>query len=329
MKKYIVITSVFEPTQAISAFSRLTDYRVVVVGDKKTPANWSCPGVEYLSVENQQNEGARLGKLLPYNHYSRKMLGYICAMKHSADIIVDSDDDNIPKSHWEFPSVDGDFDLLTTGKRFTNIYRHYAGKNIWPRGFPLQMLMDNSHEEIKIKKQFCRVGVWQGLADENPDVDAVYRLTINDPCIFNEKGPVVLAKNTLCPYNSQNTLTRKELFPLLYLPAFASFRFTDILRGLVAQPIMWLYGYQLGFTNATTIQKRNFHDYFEDFVSEIPMYTHSAVVADIVGSAISEKHTIGINLYKAYEELEKNKIVVAEELKVLEAWLEELESLRI
>lgn len=74
----------------------------------------------------------------------------------------------------------------------------------------------------------------QGLADENPDVDAIYRLTNDTPCYFDERAPVVLEAGTLCPFNSQNTATRRELFPLLYMPVFITFRFTDILRGLAA-----------------------------------------------------------------------------------------------
>ena len=80
----------------------------------------------------------------------------------------------------------------------------------------------------------CNVGVWQGLADEDPDVDAIYRLTSDTPCYFNERNPVVLAKGTVCPFNTQNTIIIKPLFNLLYLPTTATFRFTDILRGLVA-----------------------------------------------------------------------------------------------
>jgi hypothetical protein len=116
----------------------------------------------------------------------------------------------------------------------------------------------------------------------------------------------------------------KELFPLLYLPCFVTFRFTDILRGLVAQPIMWLHGYTLGFTNATVVQKRNPHDYFKDFISEIPMYTQGESVIDIVSAAISSSNSISENLYKAYEALEKEGIVTAKELEVLALWLEEI-----
>ena len=119
----------------------------------------------------------------------------------------------------------------------------------------------------------------------------------------------------------------KALFPLLYLPAFVSFRFTDILRGLVAQPIMWLYDYHLGFTKPTVEQVRNPHDYVKDFMSEVPMYEHGYKIPDIVKASISADSSLSDNLMMAYEALYKEKIVPKEELLSLSAWLNDLEKL--
>jgi hypothetical protein len=327
MNRFIVITSIFNPTEAILAFSELKNYKLVIVGDKKTPKHWSCKDVPYLSLQKQKEIGNHLNKLLPYNHYSRKMMGYLYAMLNGADMIIDSDDDIIPKKDWGFPELVGQFPFIFPDNGFVNIYQYYSEKNIWPRGLPLHCVAQKFDFSRNITDQSCKIGVWQALSDGDPDVDAIYRLTKNEDCNFIDKGQIVLGKNTISPYNSQNTLTRKELFPLLYLPASTSFRFTDILRSLVAQPIMWLYGYHLGFTAATTIQNRNTHNYFDDFIAEIPMYRYSAAISELVSAAISGKETIIDNLYNAYEALNQNKIVLSKELRVLEAWLKELDSL--
>jgi hypothetical protein len=163
--------------------------------------------------------------------------------------------------------------------------------------------------------------------DDDPDVDAIYRMTANKPCVFSDRDPLVLGKHVLSPYNSQNTLTRKALFPLLYLPAHVSFRFTDILRSLVAQPIMWLYDYHLGIQKATVVQQRNEHDYFEDFLAEIPMYRHVPEIADSIYAVISSSKNIADNMTSAYEKLHRRKIVRRKELIVLEAWLREISGL--
>jgi hypothetical protein len=323
MKKFIIITSIFKPTEAVIAFAAKEYYKLIVVGDKKTPQNWALNNVEYISVEQQELSGYKLSKIMPYNHYCRKMFGYLFAMKHGADIIIDTDDDNIPKSNWKFPDFESEHKFIPDDSGHINIYELYSDQKIWPRGLPLRYVTRTTIDKSKLGLKKSNVGIWQGLADEDPDVDAVYRLISNRFCNFNEFPPVVLGKNSICPFNSQNTAIRKQLFSLLYLPTFVTFRFTDILRGLVAQPIMWLYDYSLGFTNATVIQKRNDHDFMKDFESEIPMYLHAEKVVELVSAAISVNHGIENNLHNAYMALLRKGIVEGREIDTLEAWLKD------
>lgn len=324
MKKAIVITSIFEPTEAVMEFSKKTEYHLIVVGDKKTPADWHCDNADFISVDQQEHSGFQLASVLPFNHYCRKMLGYLKAIKDGADCIADTDDDNIPSENWNFPEFEQYYDCITENIGFINIYQLYTDQKIWPRGLPLNLINKEFELEKQITPRQCRVGIWQGLADEDPDVDAVYRLTDNTPCFFARRSPVVLGKGTISPFNTQNTLIRKELFPLMYLPASVTFRFTDILRGLIAQPIMWLYDYQLGFVDATVLQKRNPHDYMKDFHSEIPMYQYCEKVIDIVSDAVSSARSIESNLYSAYRALLTENIVGESEMITLESWLKDI-----
>lgn len=324
MKKSIIITSIFKPTEAVLEFSKYKDYRLIVAGDKKSPADWQCSNVDYLSVKQQEDMNFQLAKVLPYNHYCRKMLGYLKAIQDGTDIIIDTDDDNIPKENWGFPEFEDKFDYIPGDKGFINIYQLYTQQNIWARGLPLNLITKQFGLEKDLLKQDCKVGVWQGLADEDPDVDAIYRLTSDKPCNFENRAPIVLGKGTISPFNSQNTMFRKELFPLLYLPTYVTFRFTDILRGLIAQPIMWLYDYHLGFSNATVIQKRNPHDYMKDFISEIPMYQFCEQVIETVDKSITASKDIAANLFNSYNALLKENIVTENELITLEAWLNDL-----
>ncbi len=176
-------------------------------------------------------------------------------------------------------------------------------------------------------RQKAEIGIWQGLADNDPDVDAIYRLTSDIHCTFKKRAPVVLDKGIICPFNTQNTQIRKELFPLLYLPSTVTFRYTDILRGFVAQPIMWLYGFQLGFSEATVFQERNPHDYLKDFISEIPMYQTTREVVQIVSNIVSAEFSIGENLRRAYDALCNKGIVDKSEMDLLNNWLDDLASI--
>ena len=327
MKKTIVITSIFDPAEAIVSFAGMDGFQVIVIGDKKTPKDWHHENVEFISIEDQDKMKYDLVNVLPYNHYCRKMIGYLKAIENGADYIVDTDDDNIPKDNWDFPPFESDFSCIRGNEGFINVYQLFTDKKIWPRGLPLNLISKKFDLENLIELSTIRVGMWQGLADEDPDVDAIYRLTDDTPCYFNERTPVVLKKGTLSPFNTQNTMIRKELFALLYLPCYVTFRFTDILRGLVAQPIMWLYDYHLGFTTATVVQKRNPHDYMKDFISEIPMYEQGEKVIGLVSKVISASESIEVNLTNAYKALLKENIVCQKEVMTLESWLNDITSM--
>lgn len=323
--QYIIITSIFPPTEAVRRFARLEGWQLVVVGDRKTPADWSCAGVRFLSATDQAAHDSHLARTLPWNHYCRKMLGYVEAIKGGADVIVDTDDDNIPKPDWRVPEWSGRFAVTEPEQGFVNVYKHWTGRHIWPRGFPLNLITDErALVGDHIDERQIEVGVWQGLADGDPDVDAIYRLTDNEPCRFDRRAPLVLAPGTLCPFNSQNTAFRRELFPLLYLPAHVTFRFTDILRGLVAQPLMWARGFALGFTEATVEQERNPHNYLKDFESEIPCYLYPERVVETVAAGVSAARSLPDNLFEAYRALAKQGIVADEELETLGAWLKDV-----
>lgn len=323
---YLVVTTINSPTQAVSNFSLLDNVNLVVVADQKTPRDWHLDDADFLSVARQKDLFPKISHLIPYNHYSRKNIGYLYAAREGAQSIADTDDDNSPKENWDFPSFEGFFEITPQNLGFVNVYKYFSPMHIWPRGFPLELINNKSSilEESNFNSQVSKIGVWQGLADGDPDVDAIYRLTSNKPCYFQERFPIVLSRGTICPFNSQNTAFRKEVYPLLYLPSFVNFRFTDILRGLVAQPILWLYNFHVGFTSATVIQERNPHDYMKDFIDEIPCYKFPVQVIEVVSSSISSSVSIEENLYNGYKALVGEKIVDEKEMPIIEAWLAEL-----
>ncbi|MCM4154709.1 hypothetical protein [Gramella sp. AN32] len=174
MKRSIIITSIFEPTEAVKAFAKFKDYDLIVVGDEKSPENWHCENTTYLSIDEQNKLGYQLTQHLPYNHYSRKMLGYLLAMENKADLRIDTDDDNIPKQNWSFPLNEHKYDCIEENEGFVNIYQLFTDQKIWPRGLPLNLINKRFDFKVLLNEKNCNVGIWQGLADEDPDVDAIY-----------------------------------------------------------------------------------------------------------------------------------------------------------
>lgn len=325
IKRFIVITSIFEPTEAVKRFAQLRDWQVLVVGDKKTPKSWNFKNVTYLSPKKQQDLEYEVTSGLPWNHYCRKNIGYLHAVRKGAEVIVDTDDDNIPKGSWDIFPLEGYFKTIV-GSGFVNTYQYFTDEFIWPRGFPLNYILREGRFSETRKDN--KVGIWQSLADENPDVDAIYRLIIDKPVYFSGREPIVLDKGVWCPFNSQNTAFPQELFPLLYLPASVSFRFTDILRGLVAQPILWSMGYRLGFGPATVIQKRNPHNFLKDFEQEVPVYLNVEKAAKIAEENVSKNKSLKDNLIRVYKFLSKEGIVAPWEIPLLTSWLQDLKRAR-
>lgn len=320
-----IITTIFPPTAAIRQFGRVPGLQVIVVGDRKTPIDWACPGVMFLSADSPSTARFRLAGQLPWNHYCRKMLGYLWAMQSGAVALYETDDDNLPLANWHVPSRSGVFSGVQTTSRYCNMYRAYTAQPIWPRGFPLRLLHGGQSEAIAVDTPArMLVGIWQGLANGDPDVDAIYRLTRNDPCIFEHRGPLVLPEGVICPFNSQNTWFFRDFAALMYLPTTVTFRFTDILRGLVAQPILWAAGARLGFTDATVVQERNPHDYLQDFAQEVPMYLHTETSVQIAMDRSRPCRSIADNLRAVYAALADARIVATTELDRLEAWLADI-----
>jgi len=324
---FVVITSISSPTSAVRSFTTKAPGRTIVVGDQKTPADWAWPQAQYLGPDAHKTISGPLAEVLPWNHYSRKMLGYLRAVEHGAEVIFDTDDDNFPQSDWHIPASEGTYEKTPAQLGFVNIYRSFSDALIWPRGFPLRLIRDPrtllTPEDMTDAP--VKVGIWQMLADGDPDVDAIYRLVDHRSPHFRDREPIVLGTGTLCPFNSQATAFTKPLFPLLYLPATVTFRFTDILRGLIAQPIMWAAGYSLGFTKAMVEQERNPHDLMQDFESELPVYLHAERIPAIVSPVIRLEASVSENLIAAYSALQREGIVGVNELGILAAWLRALE----
>jgi len=94
ISKWIVVTTIHYPTESLKKLATLPDWHLVVVADKKTPSDWSLNNCEFLSVERQLALNYKIIPLLPWNHYSRKNIGYLYAIEHGAKVIYDTDDDN-------------------------------------------------------------------------------------------------------------------------------------------------------------------------------------------------------------------------------------------
>ena len=54
MNNFVIMTSIFDPTEAVQEFDRKSDLSLIVVGDKKTPKNYFLENGTFLSVEKKE-----------------------------------------------------------------------------------------------------------------------------------------------------------------------------------------------------------------------------------------------------------------------------------
>ena len=319
-KKCIVLTTVHKVTEAVRKFSN-GDYDLIVVGDRKTPDEYHALDCVFLDVKAQQKRWPRLSRLLPWDSYSRKNMGYVYALQNGYDVIAESDDDTVPYDDWG--ALDAVFSHTIIAPRYPNVYSLFTDEPIWPRGFPLEKI--RAGEEILMERSLFKergdnVFIVQNLVDGDPDVDAVFRLVRGNREVRFRREAVLLDKGVLSPFNTQNTfwLDRRS-FPFLYLPATTTFRYCDILRSYVAQHGIWRRGGRLAFAAASARQHRNPHDLMEDFRQELPMYLNFHKAMEALDGV--ELEGGGDDLHAMYRALHKSGIVGKDEPRLVEEWL--------
>jgi hypothetical protein len=323
----IIITTINHPTEAVRKIAATRpDWEFLVIGDRKTPQDWEWPGVHFFSVDDQIAAVGKFAEECPFNHYARKNAGYLHAIANGAPVIAETDDDNIP-----YDTFLSDVNREVTGcavlkKGWENVYTHFTHDRIWPRGFPLELVVESLRSKSALgeaSKFDCPVQ--QFLADGDPDVDAVYRLTIEAETKFRP-NTVVLSRGTYCPFNSQNTIFWPEAYPLLYLPAYVSFRMTDIWRSFIAQACLYAMGKSLAFRDATVFQERNQHSLIRDFRDEVPGYLNNMRIMEILTNLnlSADPAQCAANLGKCYEALIAAEIVPQKEMRLVELWIEAL-----
>lgn len=328
----VIVTTINAPTRAVLEIrDRAPELgaRFVVIGDSKSPADFHLPGADYLDVEQQVASGFEFARMCPTRHYARKNIGYLWAMRQGADVIIETDDDNIPRDGFWAPRERSVRAPTATSQGWCNAYAYYSDALIWPRGLPLDRVQDKvtPYEALAVQTHDCPIQ--QGLADENPDVDAIYRLLLPLPMNFTSGRDLILDKGVWCPFNSQNTTFWRDSFPLLYLPYYCSFRMTDIWRGFVAQRLAWEAGWRLSFHSSTVFQERNEHDLMRDFADEVPGYLNNERIRKTLEDLplASGVGALSDNLSKAYDALIQLGVIGAEERPLLKAWLTDISAL--
>ena len=329
----LVVTSIAAPNRALAAWARdcaALGHRFIVIGDAASPPEFELEGCDYFGLDAQLETGIAYAQSCPIGHYARKNIGYLLAIRAGANIIVESDDDNYARQAFWLPRQRHQRVPRIDDAGWCNAYRYFSDELVWPRGLPLDVVHDRVPDIDAVPPGDVDCPIQQGLVDGDPDVDAIQRLVLPPTTRFRRNRRVALGANSWCPFNSQNTCWWRDAFALLYLPAYCSFRVTDIWRSFVAQRIAWTNGWAVLFHGPDMRQNRNPHDLLRDFADEIPGHLHNRAIRDLLEGLelIPGLDGIADNMRLCYDALIAASIVDRRERDLLDVWLGDLAAIR-
>lgn len=355
--KWIVLTTINRPTSAVETLAVMDGWRVVVAGDLKTPTDWAFNNCVFLSVEQQQALNYSIFDILPTSSYSRKNIGYLYAIQHGAKMIYETDDDNELRPMVISPmealgrAIDGGAAVVKDGGKClldssflpptsriltfnttdetVNPYAHFGHSSIWPRGYPLGDIQ-REVPSVFVVEEKARLLIQQGLADGDPDVDAIFRLTRKREgrdidVVFNDFAPpVALPVGTFCPFNSQNTVFHHDALWGMLIPVTTAFRVCDIWRGYWAQRLVWEVDGRLSFLAASVTQRRNPHDYMLDYVDEADLYNQTPKLVDFLRSWKSDSEHLFDRILELSFAMAEHGFWGFGDVELTRAWLRDL-----
>ena len=145
-KTSLIITTIGSLNKALREFGILcakNDVEFIVIGDKKTKPELSDLFTQYqnehrfkggyYTADQQEQMKLKIVSVLPFNHYTRKNIGYLLAIKNNAEVIFETDDDNYPQGNYTFLRSNRITGNVVSHIGWVNVYRYFTAEHIWPR----------------------------------------------------------------------------------------------------------------------------------------------------------------------------------------------------
>ena len=323
--KCVIITTINKPTETIMKHIANSEYDIIIVGDTKTPDDYKTLNCIYLDILSQKKLFPELSEQLPYNHYCRKNLGYLYAIKKGYKIIYETDDDNIPYDNFDNILEYNNLQIITEqNNKFINIFKYFTNNaHIWPRGLPLSLIKNEPNYLIQNTEE--KPSIINGLVENDPDVDSLFRIICNhqDSIQWEKNKSILIDNKNVCVFNTQNTFwLNNELFICLLIPCSVSFRYCDILRGIINNIVLKKTNNYMMYSSPNVIQNRNEHNLISDFKSEYEMYIHNENILDYIENNI-DADIISIKdvLLLIYNNLLLNNVITQKDIDILNKWV--------
>lgn len=283
---------------------------IIIVGSGKTPhadvrrdLTRFPQRTVYLEPGDERSTRWSTERYMPLNDHCRHALALLEAMTYDPRYVLSLDDDNFPdtvftvKDMINMMAETGSKPITESSNGWFNVGA-MCDPSVIHRGYPLSRrntgarLFADTHEHPDAE---LPVGVFAALWRGDPDIDAVERIAV-DPFVNEVDGTAWLATNTWCPFNTQSTMWRNELSPLLLMWPYVG-RYDDIWASYVARAWMQANGWLQSAGNPVVRQDRNPHDLIHDLENELLGYRYTDHVVSVVRDMVDELK--GVNAARA------------------------------
>jgi len=278
MKKFIVTTTINEPTIATKKFCKIAqekDWTFVIAGDTKTPHELyykleeDYSNFKYLHPQDQENLYPALSDTIGWKSIQRRNVALIYAYDQEAEVIATIDDDNIPYDNWGDNVMVGQWkEVDIFDHKIYNVFDPLSPTSyddLWHRGYPIELVPNKNEIEYKgkhMRKVMIQADFWDG----DPDIDAICRLSKMPVCKFEDFEP--FASNQIAPFNSQNTFLHRDIIPYYSVLPHAG-RMDDIWGAYIVQKY---FPGSVVYNKATVYQDRNEQDLVTNLENEVIGY---------------------------------------------------------
>ena len=286
------------PFDRLAKSSSFSEVKFIISGDKKSPAFnanvFECD-VEYLNVQDQGKY--KCSEPMGWNKIMRRNTALLRAIELKPDFILIIDDDNVPQDNYFdvwYKTITNSIDKIAVPKdgQSTDCWHNYlktsdADIEIYPRGYPIEFRHIDSTEVVAAKENIInkKIGLYQGISLGDPDIDAITRI-VYPKSITDVKEIGYCCNNVWSPYNTQNTMFAKELFPLAFVWPHCG-RYDDIYSSFSWQQFLFNNDMYVYVGEAINTQDRGQRVIFKDFNDEVEGYNNAVNVWESI-KAIKE-----------------------------------------
>lgn len=284
--------------------SKFSEVSFFIAGDKKSlpfdTSSFTC-NIEYITAEEQGKYAS--SEAIGWGKSARRNIALLRAIESNPDFILTIDDDNVPSEDY----FDLWYQVITEPAKKVAIgikdidHSHWhnylaatdAEIEIYPRGFPIPFRYKDSTRVVTSPRPIPvnQIGIFQGITLGDPDIDAKTRIVYPKPTplsVVREKNYCL--QHIWSPYNSQNTMFAKKVFPLAFMWSTAG-RSEDIYASYVWQQFLFNNNMYAHVGDAVNFSNRGKRNDLRDLALETETYLKSHEVWEEINK-IKEKDVL-------------------------------------